>query len=538
MNQHVLADRVRAAQSGSLRAFSALIQQFQDMAVGYSQVLLKDFHLAEDAAQDAFLQAFTHLGQLEKPEAFPGWFRQIVFSCCMHYHKRQKASFIPISSVGEFVDGHPLPDVMLEQKERSYLLNEALASLSEHERTALVLYYIREHTQKEMADFLGVSTTTVKKRLLSAKQKMHRRLLTMIRKNVEEAAPSQDKRFSRKVLTRVEAASHDSTVVGAMHGMLNAAGEKWSIARVSGTFGHAFSFCMKKGGGDVQQGAVLDWDLVFGLWDRMGFKLQDFQAVLNSQHIKAPTKTELKKIKEEAWNAVCASIDKGIPAMAWSPLTLEQKQQQLRAFEWGLLVGYDDSDRMYTVRHQQNGNREYQVPFDQFGYTDRVQWYCVLVLGEPIVIDRRTVAIAALKDAVAFAEGARDNREWKAYNPDAHGFAAYALWRDALADGSANVQRARGHANALQGLRRNAAEFLRECVDLFDRKVAQNLIQAAACYDMEVAALNMLHHHCQEAFENDGFSDLQQQEAVAALSAALDADQLAIGHIKDALEVI
>ena len=61
------------------------------------------------------------------------------------------------------MDEKPLPDVLLEQRERSVLLNEALSSLSENERTALVLYYIREHTQKEMADFLGVSSTTVKK---------------------------------------------------------------------------------------------------------------------------------------------------------------------------------------------------------------------------------------------------------------------------------------------------------------------------------------------------------------------------------------
>ena len=77
MDQNTLVDQVRSAQGGSLRDFAALVRQFQDMAVGYGQVLLNDFHLAEDAAQDAFVQAFTHLEQLEKPEAFPGWFRRL-----------------------------------------------------------------------------------------------------------------------------------------------------------------------------------------------------------------------------------------------------------------------------------------------------------------------------------------------------------------------------------------------------------------------------------------------------------------------------
>lgn len=217
-------------------------------------------------------------------------------------------------------------------------------------------------------------------------------------------------------------------------------------------------------------------------------------------------------------------------------VTVDQRKNGLRTSEWGLLVGYDEGDRTYTVRHQRNGNKEYKVPFDQFGYTDTVNWYCVLALGEPISTDRKAVVLASLKDALAFADGTRCDREWMAYDIDALGFEAYEMWRDAIVNGSANVQRARGHAYSLLGLRKNAAEYLRECVDLFDPEVAQILIQAAACYDMEVAALDVLHTHCQEAFESDAFTDLQRQECVAALSAALDADRLAIGHIARALE--
>ena len=89
MSQEGLAACVRSAQGGSLRDFEILVHRFQDMAVGYSRVLLNDFHLAEDAAQDAFVQAYTRLGQLQNAAAFPGWFRQIVFSCCMRYRHRR-----------------------------------------------------------------------------------------------------------------------------------------------------------------------------------------------------------------------------------------------------------------------------------------------------------------------------------------------------------------------------------------------------------------------------------------------------------------
>ena len=42
------------------------------MAVGYAWSLLRDFHLAEDAAQDAFIQVFGDLASLREPSAFPG----------------------------------------------------------------------------------------------------------------------------------------------------------------------------------------------------------------------------------------------------------------------------------------------------------------------------------------------------------------------------------------------------------------------------------------------------------------------------------
>ena len=47
---------VRRAQNGDLNAYSELVRCYQDMAVGYAHHLLRDVHLAEDAAQEAFIQ--------------------------------------------------------------------------------------------------------------------------------------------------------------------------------------------------------------------------------------------------------------------------------------------------------------------------------------------------------------------------------------------------------------------------------------------------------------------------------------------------
>ena len=67
-----LIERVRA---GKREAYGDLVRRFQDMAVGYSYALLGDQHLAEDAAQEAFVFAYLELEKLQEPAAFLGWFR-------------------------------------------------------------------------------------------------------------------------------------------------------------------------------------------------------------------------------------------------------------------------------------------------------------------------------------------------------------------------------------------------------------------------------------------------------------------------------
>ena len=52
------------AQLGDTHAYNAIVIRFQDMAFAYAYSFLKDFHLAQDAAQEAFIGAFHDLPTL------------------------------------------------------------------------------------------------------------------------------------------------------------------------------------------------------------------------------------------------------------------------------------------------------------------------------------------------------------------------------------------------------------------------------------------------------------------------------------------
>ena len=83
---------VERSRSGDLDAYGQLVLKFQDMAYGYGYSLLGDFHLAEDAAQEAFIEAYRSLGQLRDAAAFPGWFRRVVFSRCQRMLRRRQTA--------------------------------------------------------------------------------------------------------------------------------------------------------------------------------------------------------------------------------------------------------------------------------------------------------------------------------------------------------------------------------------------------------------------------------------------------------------
>ena len=87
-----VVDTVRRVQAGEPAAFADLVRRFQDFAVGYAWSHLKDHHLEEEVAQDAFIQVLGDLKDLHEPAAFPGCLRRIVHK---HSDRRTRRAQLP-----------------------------------------------------------------------------------------------------------------------------------------------------------------------------------------------------------------------------------------------------------------------------------------------------------------------------------------------------------------------------------------------------------------------------------------------------------
>ncbi len=193
---------VQQAQHGDTSAFDSLVHRFQDRAVGYARSILRDPAAAEDAAQEAFVQAWRDLGQLREPDAFPVWLRRIVFKHCDRVRRSQRLTLVSFDSAF-FIIGGAEPAALLETAQDVRQVRSALDALPEREREAALLYYLGERDLAEIAAFLGVPRTTVKNRLHTARKRLRKELWEMAEKILEKEKPSQQEAFAENVLTRI-----------------------------------------------------------------------------------------------------------------------------------------------------------------------------------------------------------------------------------------------------------------------------------------------------------------------------------------------
>ena len=172
MNMPTYENLVEAAQNGDQPAFAELVLRFQDAAREWAFQVLSDTHLAEDAAQEAFLVAYRQLDQLRDPKAFPAWLKRIVLSQCHRILRRRQMPSAPLDDEDPMPEAGHDPATEVEHREMRESLRRAVENLPDGERAVTELFYIVGYSQQEIAERLQLPLTTVKKRLQYARERL------------------------------------------------------------------------------------------------------------------------------------------------------------------------------------------------------------------------------------------------------------------------------------------------------------------------------------------------------------------------------
>jgi RNA polymerase sigma-70 factor (ECF subfamily) len=158
---------VTRAQQGDHDAFDLIASRIADRLYSVAYRILRNGPSAEDATQQALVDAWRHLRSLRDPDRFEAWTYRLVVHAAYAEHRRRRREAPPGALTDRATDTDPYPSVHdRDQLERGF------ARLTVEHRAVLVLQHYLDLTHAEIAELLGIPVGTVRSRLHGARGAM------------------------------------------------------------------------------------------------------------------------------------------------------------------------------------------------------------------------------------------------------------------------------------------------------------------------------------------------------------------------------
>ena len=175
---------IAAAKTGRQAPFGELCERHMKQVSCVTRRIIRNREDAEDAAQECFLNAFVHLKDFNGRSQFATWLTRIAINAAlMKLRKNSRAREVPIDEPNpssepvaqrEFRYDAPDPEESCSLRERKRIVKSAISRLRPRARNVVELLHIQEHSIRETAQILGITTGAAKARMFHAKIALHR----------------------------------------------------------------------------------------------------------------------------------------------------------------------------------------------------------------------------------------------------------------------------------------------------------------------------------------------------------------------------
>ncbi len=163
--------------------YAELVRRHQRRALRIAFHYMRDAAEADEAVQDAFVKAYSHLASFREELPFEVWFTRILINGCLDRIKartRRARWFAPMpdgpggqQDFAERTAGKdPSPEDRLLARERRVMLTRALAKLPERQRSVFMLSHYEGCTSREVSAMTGLNESTVRVHLFRAIRKL------------------------------------------------------------------------------------------------------------------------------------------------------------------------------------------------------------------------------------------------------------------------------------------------------------------------------------------------------------------------------
>ncbi|MDT8305715.1 MAG: sigma-70 family RNA polymerase sigma factor [Anaerolineae bacterium] len=165
------------ARRGDRVAFGKLVEAYQGPVYNLAYRMLNNRGEAEEAAQEAFIRAFTRLETYDPSRKFSTWLLSITSNYCIDLIRKRRATLL---SIDEPLPPHPAlmsdradgPESQAVNSERQVLVQQLLATLPEDYRQAVILRYWYDLSYEEIAETMDTTVSAIKSRLFRARRQM------------------------------------------------------------------------------------------------------------------------------------------------------------------------------------------------------------------------------------------------------------------------------------------------------------------------------------------------------------------------------